>query len=203
MEPPTLGSETDARATRRALIRDAIGLTAAGSLAAAVLPAAAQGATGSEDAAISHVLVAERVAVIAYRQALAHGVLSPAASAQVRLLLAQEEQHVATLEQALAKLGASIPTGPAGLAAAQTFLSQNSVSPNLTDIPTQHDALRLLINVESLTEGAYFTAIPKLVHPALVRLSVEMMGSDAQHWTALSGIQHDGNVVLAVPYPFV
>jgi hypothetical protein len=190
-------------ATRRALIRDAIGLSGAASLAAVLAPAQAEAATGSENAAISHVLVAERVAVIAYRQALARNVLSPAASAKVRLLLAQEEQHVAKLERALAGLGAPVPPGPSGLAAAQSFLSQNSVSPNLTAIPTQHDALRLLINVESLTEGAYFTSIPKLVDPALIQLSVEMMGSDAQHWTALSGIQHDGDVVLAVPYPFV
>jgi hypothetical protein len=185
------------------VIRDAIGLGGAASMAAALAPAQAEAATGSENAAISHVLLAERVAVIAYRQALARNVLGPAASAQVRLLLAQEDQHVAKLEKALAGLGAPVPAGPSNLAAAQSFLSQNSVSPNLTAIPTQHDALRLLINVESLTEGAYFTSIPKLVHPALIQLSVEMMGSDAQHWTALSGIQHDGDVVLAVPYPFV
>jgi hypothetical protein len=190
-------------ATRRALIRDAIGLGATASLLAASAPAEAVAAAGAETAAIAHVLVAERVAVIAYRQVLARNILSGAASTQVQRLLAQEQQHVKRLEQALARLGAAVPAGPADLTAAQTFLSQHSVSPNLGAIPTEHDALRLLINVESLTEGAYFTAIPQLVHPAVIQTSLEMMGSDAQHWTALSGLQHDGDVVLSVPYPFV
>lgn len=190
-------------ATRRALIKDAIGLAAGASLAAAVAPAGAQAAAGTQSGALSHALLTERVAVITYRQALSRNVLSAGASAQLRLLLAQELQHVARLERALAGLGTPVPSAPADIAAAQAILSQNNISTSLTGISTQHDALRLLIDVESLTEGAYFTAIPQLVHPALIRLSVELMGSDAQHWTVLSGIQHDGDVVLSVPYPFV
>jgi hypothetical protein len=188
--------------TRRSLLRDAIGVTATASLAVALAPTEAEAGTGSENAAIAHALVAERVAVIAYRQVLSRGALSAGASAQLRLLLAQEQRHVARLEQALAGLRATVPAGP-DTTAAQTFLSQNGVSTSLTAALTQHDALKLLIDVESLTEGAYFTAIPQLMHPGLIKISLEMMGSDAQHWTVLSGIQHDGDVVLSVPYPFV
>jgi hypothetical protein len=190
--------------SRRELITRAAGLTVTAAAAAAALtPGAAEATTGSETGALSNALTLERVATIAYRQVLARNVLHPSAATQVRLLLAQEFKHVAKLEDALAQLGAPAPPGPADVAAAQRILSQHSVSSSLTDVPTQHDGLRLLIDVESLTEGAYFSALPQLVHPALIRISVEMMGSDAQHWTTLSGIQHDGNVMLSVPYPFV
>jgi hypothetical protein len=36
-----------------------------------------------------------------------------------------------------------------------------------------------------------------------MKLSLELMGSDAQHWTVLSGIQHAGDIGQSVPYPFV
>jgi hypothetical protein len=39
--------------------------------------------------------------------------------------------------------------------------------------------------------------------PSLIRLSVQIMSCEAQHWTVLSGIQHPGQYVKAVPWPFV
>jgi ferritin-like protein len=188
---------------RRELIDGALGLTAAAAMATAVASGTAEAAVGSETDALENALRLERVAVVCYRQVLSRNVLSAGVTTPVRLLLGQELQHVSKLEHALARLGAPVPPGPGHLAGAQAVLLQHGVSGSLTDLPTQHDALKLLIDVESLTEGAYFSAIPQLQHPALIRISVEMMGSDAQHWTTLSGLQHHGDVMLSVPYPFV
>ena len=186
--------------TRRGLITGAVGLTSAAALAGA---AAAPAAAASPAQALSVALELERVGVIAYRKSLASGVLSETAAAQVRVLMAHELIHVARLEQALTRLAAQPPQGPATVNDAQAVLTQHQVYRSLTNLPTQHDCLALLIDIESLTEGAYFSAIPQLVEASLVKLSLELMGSDSQHWTVLSGIQHGGDVGQSVPYPFV
>lgn len=152
---------------------------------------------------MSYALQVERVGVIAYGQALATSVLSASVRAQLELLLAQERRHVAKLEQILGGLGASVSQQPATVGAAQAVLDQHQVGAGLTGLASEHDCLRLLIDVESLTEGAYFKAIPQLEHSSLLRASLQLMGSDAQHWTVLSGLQHGGDVSLSVPYPFV
>lgn len=188
--------------TRRGLITGAVGLTAATGLAAGSASAAAT-SPNSEARALIDALRLERVGVIAYRQALSTSVLRPAVSSKLRLLLAQELQHVAKLEQLLRELGSNDPHGPSGPAAAQALLGQHQVGLSLSQLPSQHACLRLLIDVESLIEGAYFRAIPQLGQPARVRVAMEMMGSDAQHWTVLSAIQHQGDVEQSVPYPFV
>jgi rubrerythrin len=183
------------------LISGAIGLGAAASLGAAA--AAAAVAQGPEERALSAALELERAAVIAYRQALATNVLTSGARAQLQVLVSQELAHAGKLEQVLAKLAAPIPQGPATVPAAEALLARHQVHRSLTDLPSQSDCLRLLIDVESLTEGAYFAAMPELTTPALMKLGLELMGSDAQHWAVLSGIQHGGDIGQSVPYPFV
>lgn len=191
-------------ATRRDLVKAGIGVAAGGSLAMRAASAvAATTATKGEAQALSYALQTERLAVIVYRQVLASDVASPSVASELRVLLGQDLQHLAKLEQVLKQTGVAIPQGPTGVAAAQAMLRQHSIHRSLTALHSQHDGLLLLIDAESLTEGAYFKAIPELQDPALVRLSVELLGSDAQHWAVLSSIQHDGNPMRAVPYPFV
>lgn len=187
--------------TRRGLITGAVGLGAAAALGAGAAGAAA--ATSTDAQALSEALELERASVIAYTQVLATSVLTASARSQLAVLKAQDVAHVAKLEQAIAALGAAVPQGPASVSAAEVVLGQHQIHRGLTGFGSQHDCLRLLINIESLTEGAYFKAIPELADPSLVKVSLELMGSDSQHWTVLSGIQHDGNVGLSVPYPFV
>jgi hypothetical protein len=184
------------------MITGAAGLGAAVSLGAGAASAAGTATASSEVRALSNALRLERAGVIAYRQALVAGVVSAPVGAQLRVLLAEDLKHVARLEQAISRLGAAIPAGPTSIADAQALLAQHQVHRSLTKLSSEHDALRLLINAEGLTEGAYFNAIPRLTNPALVRSATEMLGSDAQHWTVLSGIQHNGNVFQSVPYPF-
>ena len=191
-------------ATRRDLVRSGIGIAAAGSLAIrAASAAAAVSSTTAEAQALGYALQTERLAVIVYQQVLATNVVSAGIVPQLRMMMSQDIQHVAKLEQVLGQLGAALPHGPAGVAAAQAMLRQHGIHRSLTAIGSEHDGLRLLIDAESLTEGAYFKGIPELQDPALVRLSTEILGSDAQHWSVLSGIQHHGDLTMSVPYPFV
>ena len=43
----------------------------------------------------------------------------------------------------------------------------------------------------------------RLRHPALVRLSAQIMACEAQHWTVLSGLRNPGQYVKAIPWPYV
>lgn len=194
---------TDGGATRRELVRSGVGLVAAGSLVGAVASAAGAEPPPSEPEALAPALAIERLSVIGYDQVLASGALSSAVRPQLEALLAQDRQHVATLEQVFRRTGAPLPQGPADVAAAQAMLTRHQVHRSLTHLPTQHDCLRVMIDIESLAEGAYFKAMPRLTDGTLVRTSAAIMGSDAQHWSVLSGIQHKGNVKMSVPFPFV
>jgi len=195
----------EAAATRRELVQSGIVATAVLSAAAVHAPGAlaALAPARSDAAVLARTLQIEQLVSIAYSRVLGSRALGPAVIGPLRTLLSQELEHVATLEQGLTGLGASVPAPPGSVASAQAALVRHHVSASLTRLDTQHECLRLLIDVESLAEGAYFSAISKLSDPGLVRTSTEIMGCEAQHWTVLSALQHHGNVDRAVPYPFV
>jgi Ferritin-like domain len=192
----------NAQPTRRDLMASGIAAAAAG----AVLPAAAAASVGtpaSDDAqTLMRTLEVEQLVVVAYRQALASGVLTPAMHTELRLLLGQELQHVAALRRALRRNGGAPPPAPS-LAEAQTTLTRHQIHWSLTRLRNQHACLKLLVDVESLAENAYFKAISLLQDPVLVRRSAQIMGCEAQHWTVLSGLLNHFDVAKAVPYPFV
>jgi hypothetical protein len=195
----------DAVTTRRELVRGGIAATAAAAGATLGRPPAA-GATGtvpveSDATVLTHTLRVEQLLVIAYRSALGSGVVSTGVARWLQAMLAQELQHVAALERSALALGASIPR--TSTRAAQKMLSAHHVHVSLTGLRDQHECLKLLIDAESLAEGAYFSAIGKLSDPALIRQSTEAMGCEAQHWTVLSALQHHADVTRSVPYPFV
>ena len=189
--------------TRRELVQSAVGLAAAGSVVAGAASAAAAALAPSEPEALAHALEMERLSVIGYEQVLASGVLSGVVRPQLEALLAQDREHVTALEHVFTRSGVPQPQGPADVPAAQAILTKHQVHRSLTRLPTQHDCLRVMIDIESLAEGAYYKALPRLADPTLVRLSATMMGSDAQHWSVLSSIQHNGDPMMSVPFPFV
>jgi hypothetical protein len=137
--------------------------------------------------------------VTAYERVLASGLVAPAVASQLRVQLVQEHEHIAVLERALRKLGASTTS----VSAAQRELRAHHIHVALAHLRSQHECLKLLIDVESLAERAYFEATSRLTDPGLVRTAVEAMGCEAQHWTVLSAIQHPGKLYRSVPYPFV
>jgi hypothetical protein len=61
--------------------------------------------------------------------------------------------------------------------------------------------MHLLIGIETVAETIYHLAIEKLTG-ALPVLAAQILGCEAQHWTGLSSVLHDGNPVLAVPSEF-
>lgn len=188
--------------TRRELVRSAFAAGAAGSLVAGAADALAA-PPESESQALAHALKIEQLVVIAYRQVLATSLLRANVRDQLQVVLGQELEHVNVLERELEKLGQ--PHAPAypSIPAAQAALGRHHIHRSLTHFRNQHDCLRLLIDVESLAEGAYFAAIAHLSDPALIRTSTEIMGCEAQHWSVLSSLQHHGDVTQSVPYPFV
>jgi hypothetical protein len=152
---------------------------------------------------LTRALQIEQLLVIAYERVLAAGRLTSASAPSVHAFYAHERNHVSTLKQALVDLGAPIPSPPRDAASAQRGLSVHHVHRSLTQVSTEHDCLKLLIDVESVAEGAYFDAVASLGDAARMRMAAEIMGCEAQHWTVLSGLLNRFNVVRSVPYPFV
>jgi hypothetical protein len=189
-------------ATRRELV----GSTAAALAAAGLLGAEAARAAGpppTDADVLRRTLQIERVVVIAYRQAIASDALAVPVARQLEQILGQEHEHVAILEAALRSLGEPPPPPPTDLPAAQRLLTSHHVNVSLLQLRTQDQCLRLLVNVETLAEEAYFTAVGQLSDAALLRTSTQIMGCEAQHWTVLSTVKHHGDVMMTVPYPFV
>jgi hypothetical protein len=184
-------------------VRDGIAAGAvitAGALGCA--PAAEAAPAQVEARALTHAVQIEQLVVIAYRQVVASGLIKPAVNHQLRTVLDQELQHVALLQRALEGRGEIVPAPP-GLPGAQAALTRHEVHWSLTHLQNQHDCLKLLVDMESLAENAYFQAIQKLQDLPLVRTCVEIMGCEAQHWTVLSGFLNHRDATRAVPYPFV
>jgi hypothetical protein len=179
----------------------------AGGLAAAGVAPAADSADAdapvSDGEALSKALEVERLVVLAYRRVLASGALDPDIERAIAPYLTHEVQHVSTVSSQLVALGSAAPTGPLSLDAAGAILSKHNIPGSLTDLHSQNDCLRLLVDLESLAEGVYFTALKTLSKPGLQQLAAQIMACEAQHWTAVSGLRNPGQYVKAVPWPFV
>jgi hypothetical protein len=184
-------------------------LAAAGAMAGAGLglasgsPALADSPPPSDADLISKTLEVERLMVVAYERVLASGALSPGIQRAIAPFLDQERAHVSAVAGQLSRLGASAPTTPLSLNAANDVLGQHNVSGSLAALHTEHDCLKLLVDLESVAEGASYTPIRHLRDPGLVRLCARIMACEAQHWTVLSGLRNPGQYVKAIPWPYV
>jgi hypothetical protein len=191
-------------ATRRELIAGAAavaGATVSGGLAAG--DALADTPAPSDAELLGQSLDVERLIVLGYRRVFASGVLTPAIQRAIASHLEHELSHVAALAAQLRSLGAPAPTGPIDLKTATDVMAQHHVAGSMTDLHSQNDGLKLLVDLESAAEGAHYTALKDLRRPELQRLSVQIMACEAQHWTVLSGLRNPGQYVKAVPWPFV
>ena len=199
----------EGRSTRRELVarglRTAAGVAAGSALGLAATPdpALAASAVPSDAETLSKVLEVERLLVLGYRRVLASGTLGPGEDTALSPFLAHELEHVSTVAAHLSALGAAAPTGPLDIADGEALLAKYYVQGSLTELPTRKDSLRLLVNLESVAEGAYFTALKTLGSAELVRFSAEVMACEAQHWTVLSGLRNPGIYLKSVPWPFV
>jgi hypothetical protein len=199
----------DRRATRRELLQrglwTAAGATAGSAITLAALPDPAPAASSvpSDSEVLSKALEVERLIVLAYRRVLAADVLDAGDADVVATQLGHELEHVATVAARVQALGMPALTTAPDLKTGQALLSKHHVPGSLTDLHTRADCLRLLVNLESIAEGAYFTALKTLGSADLVRLSAEIMACEAQHWTVLSGLRNPGVYLKSVPWPFV
>jgi hypothetical protein len=194
-------------ATRRELLRRAIatgGLGVAGPVVLSPSNASAAPAVADSDAAVmTRLLRLELLVLFAYQHVLASTVTPSDARQVVAELVAHEQAHVRALSAAVRQLGGTLPAGPANVAAADKDLSGRRVAGRLGQLRGERDGLRLLLALARVATGAYFVAISKLDDPALLRLSAEIMASEAQHATALSVLLHPGAPWQAVPYALV
>ncbi len=190
-------------ATRRQLIVRGIAAGASSASAASLLAVSAALARAATDAElIAKALGVQQLEVFTYRRLLVSSELDPDAKALLRHLLMLEVQHARALAAELVRLGGAIPSGPADAAAADQELARHPGSGRLDGTRSQHDSVKLLIDLESVAEGACYEAIVNLADAEVARLVAEVMASDAQHWTLLDELQHH-DVVRAVPGPFV
>jgi hypothetical protein len=190
--------------TRRELIAGAAaaaGATVSGGVRAA--GALADTPAPSDAELLGKSFQVERLIVLGYRRVFASGLLTPAIQRAIASHLDHELAHVAALAAALRSLGAPAPTGPLDLETAVQVMADHHVSGSLTDLHSQNDGLKLLVDLESAAEGAHYTALKDLSLPAHQHLSAQIMACEAQHWTVLSGLRNPGQYVKAIPWPFV
>jgi Ferritin-like domain len=190
--------------TRRELIAGAAAAAGATMSAAAGASGALADAPAPSDAELlGQSLQVERLLVLGYRRVFASGLLTPAIQRAIATHLDHELAHLSALAARLRSLGAPAATGPLDDKAAGDVMAQHHVPASLTDLHTQNDCLKLLVDLESAAEGAHYTALKDLRSPALQHLSVQIMACEAQHWTVLSGLRNPGQYVKAIPWPFV
>jgi hypothetical protein len=193
------------RLTRREVVAGAVAGAGLGGIGASLLgPGTAGAAAPQTDAELVRaILSVELLAVFSYEQVLNSGKLSALAERVVHQLLEHEQTHVAVLTAELEKLGQDAPSPPANVAAADAELSVLHGSGSLTSLSSEPDCLRLLEQVEQLAQGAYYVSMSKLADLRLARTCASILGAEAQHYTALAGLLHPGDINKAVPGPFV
>lgn len=190
--------------------RELIGSGAAGAaiLGAGLSPAAASaddplaGAHGDTEV-LSRLVGVEQLIEFAYGHLLRSAGLSPATARVVGSFLSHERAHVRILSTALAKRGAATPPPPTDVKLASQQLANLGAEGSLRESRGDTVSVRYLIGVETVAEAAYFSAMSKLSNATLLAQAAQVMSCEAQHWTALSGLQHAGDVFLGVPYPTV
>lgn len=181
----------------------AIGAAGSGVGLAFVADPAVADAPVTDAQALSKALEVERLMVLAYRRVLASGTLAPDIERALAPYLGHEIEHVSAVAAALAAMGVKAETGPLDLHAAGDALSQHNIPGSLSDLHSQDDSMRLLVDLESVAEGVYFTALKTLSAAGLQRLAAQIMACEAQHWTAASGLRNPGQYVKSIPWPFV
>jgi ferritin-like protein len=164
----------------------------------------AEAAEPQTDAELIRAIVSvELLVVFCYEQVLSSGKLSAESEHLIRQLLGHEHTHVDVLSAALEELGQEPPDPPASVTDADAELSVLHGSARLASLQSEQDCLRLLEQVESLAQGAYYVSMSKLADVKLARTCASILGAEAQHYTAVAGLLHPGDINKAVPGPFV
>src|SRR5262249_27513107 len=165
--------------------------------------AADGGPPESDSSRIYRLLSAELLVLFAYEHILAGSILPADARRTLSPLRAQDQAHVHALHARLVALGASAPSAPANVAAADADLARRDVKGRLGQLQGPQDALRLLLAIERVVVGAYFVALTKLEDRRVIRLVVPMMANDAQHEALIGELMYPTDPHKAVPFGLV
>lgn len=187
---------------REMIIRGAsvAGLAGFGAAAAASEAAATPGDDAGE---LRSIVLVEQLSAFAYGHVVATATLSPATASSLRSFAGHEREHARLVSDELSRLGVTPPPPAQDAAVVGRQLARLHVPGSLQQVHSEGDALHYLIGVETLAEGTYYSAMSRLSSNRLLVLAAQIMSCEAQHWTALSGLLHAGDVYRAVPYPVV
>lgn len=198
-----MDSGEDLASTRRELVLRGIALsalTATGSLVAA--PAATAGAPTDAEL-LQPVLGTELLAVFAYRAVLHSELMSESAQRVATRILAQEHEHVIVFTRAIQGLGGTPPQPLRTVAAADTVLAAHHIPNRLAHLRTERDCLTVLVRVENVLAGIYYSTIRQLNDPHLIELSSQVLASEAQHAAVLNLVLRPHDIDRAVPSSYV
>jgi hypothetical protein len=129
----------------------------------------------------------EQALVVAY-QAAAQRKLLGRATPVAKMLVAQEQAHIATLTKALAGLGGKVPQPP---------LSDEIAG--FKDVQSSDDMLNFAHNLESQAVAAYIDASKALQDSRLLRTVAEIIASEGQHLVILRQALGNDPVPTALP----
>jgi rubrerythrin len=163
---------------RRALVRRGLQLgatvVAASSIPLLLSVRNAFAATGSDGDVLASAITLERIAVLAYDQAISGGLLSGRLTAVARRFRDHEQAHADKLVTALTDLGGTPPPQPA-------VADIDTVVKGIADVRTQADVANFAIELEMAAIAAYYDAHRKLIDGKLLQAGASIMADEAQH----------------------
>jgi Ferritin-like domain len=117
--------------------------------------------------------------------------------------LSHEREHVMALESQLGARGHTPATSISTPAQANAVLSQHGLSIDIGKVRTFKDAIKLLYDIEGLSQGAYYAAVGLLSASGPLVPAAEALSCEAQHQALLTGLLYPGEIERSVPGAFV
>ena len=167
---------------RRALIRRGIGIGGA-VVAASSIPLlwsvrTAFAAGGPDADLLAKAITLERIAVLAYGQAIDSKLLTPEFARVARQFRGHEQAHADVLVTALKDLGGTPPPDP-------EVKDIDSVVKGIGDLKSQADVANFAIELELAAVAAYHDAQSRFIDAKLLQTGASIMANEAQHLVVL------------------
>lgn len=188
------------RLSRRELISG--GAAVAATAALGVGQARADAPVPDAATLLTKALEYERLSVLAYEHLIGLPALSAHQRRVLRALVHQDRAHARALTAAMAAGAIALPPAPAGPAAVDQALSAKGMSGGLASVTTLKAAVQLLLDIEALTEGAYYMIVRDFDDPATALRAAQILANEAQHSMQLSELVSP-DVRVSVPNWYV